>query len=81
MNLVLIIQLKFQFLFKCVKLLDSIPGIGSERPNGFAARLKQTNLSLWLGGCSMNYASVAFLQRLLQRLDTTGETGTQIQMV
>lgn len=61
-----------------MKLLDSIPGIGSEGLNGFAAGLKQTNLYPWLRGCSMNYASVAFVtsevrQNWRERLpDTNG---------
>lgn len=49
MNLVSVIQLGFQFLSECVKLLDPIPWIGSERLNGFAAGLKQTNLYAWFG--------------------------------
>lgn len=74
MNVVLIIQLRFQFLPKCLKLLDPIPGIGSERLNRFAAGLKQTNLYPLLGGCAMNYASVAFVS--LQKLDRSGEIQT-----
>lgn len=70
-NWVSIIQLQFQFLPKCLKLLDPILGIGSERLKGFAAGLKQTNLYPWLGSCSMNDASVAFVS--LPRLDTTSE--------
>lgn len=75
MNFVLIIQLRFQYLRECLTLLDPIPGIGSERLNGFAAGLKQTNLYPWLGGCSVNYASIAFVS--LQRLDRTRERGAQ----
>lgn len=63
--------------------MDSIPEIGSERLNGFAAGLKQTNLYRWLGGCLMNYASVVFVpfQRLDRTRDKADTNGTKLDMV